>query len=91
MKQIIIIAMMLSGLSMSVDVLAQTNENVDSIAGKELVTPTKLTLQVKGMSCQAGCANGIDNMLKQQSGVEKSKTTYATESSVIWYNQKPRL
>lgn len=48
---------------------------------------TKLELTVEGMSCQAGCADGIDHLLSRREGVVKSKTTYATGISSIWYDQ----
>ncbi|WP_152425140.1 heavy-metal-associated domain-containing protein [Nafulsella turpanensis] len=46
-----------------------------------------LQLKVKGMSCQAGCANGIDNMLKQQDGIVKSTTTFDSGTSEIQYDK----
>lgn len=49
---------------------------------------TELQLAVEGMHCQAGCANGIDNMLKEQKGVVSSETLFDTSSSVIRYDNK---
>lgn len=49
---------------------------------------TILQLKVIGMHCQAGCANGIDAMLKEQEGVVKSTTLFDTSSSEIEYNDK---
>ena len=49
---------------------------------------TKLVLNVQGMSCQAGCADGINKILKKQEGVVKSETTYTTGTSEIWYNKE---
>ncbi|AFL85369.1 cation transport ATPase [Belliella baltica DSM 15883] len=46
-----------------------------------------LQLTVEGMSCQEGCANGIDNLLKQQDGIIKSKTIFDTSSSEIHYDK----
>jgi copper chaperone CopZ len=46
-----------------------------------------LQLKVEGMSCQAGCANGIDHMLKQQDGIVKSKTTFDSDTSEIQYDK----
>lgn len=48
---------------------------------------TTLQLSVKGMSCQAGCANGIDNMLGKQEGILDSKTLVSTSSSEVRYNK----
>ncbi|MCB0473798.1 MAG: heavy-metal-associated domain-containing protein [Flavobacteriaceae bacterium] len=60
---------------------ASTTENIDEKA-------TKLLLTIEGMSCQAGCADGIDQMLSRQEGIIKNKTTYATGASVVWYDEK---
>ena len=46
-----------------------------------------LQLRVEGMSCQAGCANGIDSMLKQQEGIVKSKTTFDSSTSDIVFDK----
>lgn len=48
---------------------------------------TSLRLRVEGMSCQAGCANGIDSMLKQQEGIVKSKTTFDSSTSDIVFDK----
>lgn len=49
---------------------------------------TELQLAVEGMHCQAGCANGIDNMLQEQEGIVDSETLFDTSSSVIRYDNK---
>ncbi|UCS92214.1 cation transporter [Echinicola marina] len=49
---------------------------------------TRLELKVEGMSCQSGCANGIDNMLKKQKGILSSETLFDTSSSVIRYDSR---
>jgi copper chaperone CopZ len=46
-----------------------------------------IDLQVDGMSCQKGCADGIDKKLKTVSGIVKSKTTLATGLSKITYDE----
>ncbi len=48
---------------------------------------TKLELTVEGMSCQAGCADGIDHLLSSREGIVKTKTTYETGISSICYDQ----
>ena len=35
-----------------------------------------LQLKVEGMSCQLGCANGIDKMLKEKAGILESRTIF---------------
>ncbi|MBF8961713.1 heavy-metal-associated domain-containing protein [Pontibacter sp. FD36] len=49
---------------------------------------TSLHLRVEGMSCQAGCADGIDRMLKQQEGIVKSKTTFNVSTSDIVFDKR---
>lgn len=84
MRQMIIVAILVSGFTlMNVTAKAQSKNDVDTVN-----VTNQIKLEVKGMSCQAGCANGIDNMLKQQKGIVKSKTTYDTGTSVIWYNKE---
>ncbi|MEQ8551634.1 heavy metal-associated domain-containing protein [Imperialibacter roseus] len=84
MRQMIIAAILASGFAlMNVTAKAQTTNGVDT-----LKVTHQIEFEVQGMSCQAGCANGIDNMLKQQKGVVKSKTTYDTGTSTIWYNKE---
>jgi copper chaperone len=65
---------------------AQKNQNTVNM-NKTKENQALLQLQVNGMSCQAGCANGIDKMLSQQKGILKSKTTFATKNSVIQYDK----
>ena len=43
-------------------------------------------LEVKGMSCQNSCANGLDRTFKETEGIIKSKTSYANGSSEITYD-----
>lgn len=64
---------------------AQAPEHLKAVKSENV---TRLQLTVEGMSCQAGCADGIDNMLKQQTGIAKSKTTFDTPTSEIWYNEE---
>ena len=90
MKRAVFICLLcLGGLLLSTGIKAQTQqqekasrtENIDKKA-------TKLLLTVEGMSCQAGCADSIDHMLSKKEGIIKNKTTYATGTSVIWYDEK---
>lgn len=58
----------------------ETMENVQEKA-------SSLQLSIDGMSCQAGCANSIDNMLGKQKGIIESKTLYSSSSSEILYDK----
>jgi len=67
---------------------AQSEENVTPTKIESVdMTATEVHLTVEGMTCQAGCADGIDKMLDKKAGVSKSKTTYESGSSVIWYDK----
>lgn len=46
----------------------------------------RVKFRVKGMHCQAGCANGIDAMLKEQDGILKSQTSFKDSASVIKFD-----
>ena len=46
-----------------------------------------LQLKVDGMSCQAGCANGIDNMLGGKTGILESWTSFDAGSTEIQYDK----
>ena len=65
--------------------LAQTNsENISTIQKYE--TKKTLMLEVKGMTCQLGCADGLDKTFKKTKGILTSKTAYNNSSSEITYN-----
>lgn len=67
---------------------AQTQENPNSPKMEETeLNVETLQLKVGGMSCQEGCANGIDKMLKQQDGIVKNKTTFDSSTSEIQYDK----
>ena len=79
----------LGSLLFSTGVKAQTQQEEKTSTTEQIdKKATKLLLTVEGMSCQAGCADGIDHKLSQQEGIIKNKTTYATGASVIWYDEK---
>ncbi len=63
----------------------QLNNNTE-LNKKEMIMNSVLHLTIKGMHCLAGCANGIDAMLKEQEGIIKSETSFDKSSSVIEYD-----
>lgn len=65
---------------------SQEKQNSPKMETTEAKTEV-LQLTVEGMSCQEGCANGIDNMLRQQDGIIKSKTFFDSSSSEIHYDK----
>lgn len=75
-------------LSSCVEMNAQTEtqENQPELNGNETIMYDISYLEIKGMHCQAGCANGIDAMLKEQQGIIKSKTSFDKSSAVIEYD-----
>lgn len=46
----------------------------------------KVELSVSGMSCQKGCADGIDKKLNMTYGVVRSKTNFEKEKSVVTFD-----
>ena len=75
-------------LLLNVDASAQseTNQKKETMENVQEKANT-LQLSVKGMSCQAGCANSIDNMLGKQEGIIESKTLFSSSSSEILYDK----
>ena len=43
-------------------------------------------IEVKGMSCQLGSANGLDATLIEACGIVKSETSFDNSSSVVTYD-----
>ena len=73
---------------LSIEVKAQTQENQNAIEMERTdANVATLQLTVEGMSCQEGCANSIDRMLKQQDGIVKNKTTFDSGTSEIEYDK----
>lgn len=70
------------------EVKAQTQEikNANKME-KTDANVISLKLKVEGMSCQEGCANSIDSMLKQQDGIVQNKTTFDSGTSEIQYDK----
>lgn len=63
--------------------LGQNKTTVSSTAQSNV---KKVELAVTGMSCQKGCADGIDKKLNMTYGIVKSKTYFEKEKSVITYD-----
>jgi copper chaperone len=75
-------------LLLNLDVNAQSQKNQKALQmEKSKESVETLQLKVKGMSCQAGCANGIDKMLGQQEGVMESKTTFDSSTSEVKFDR----
>ncbi|MEZ4848180.1 MAG: heavy metal-associated domain-containing protein [Bacteroidia bacterium] len=88
-RTVFIFCLCLGSLFLPAEVEAQTQEQEKTSTTEQLdKIITVLELNVEGMSCQAGCADGIDHMLSQQKGIINNKTTYATSTSVIRYDEK---
>lgn len=47
----------------------------------------KLLLEIEGMSCQRGCADGIDAKLKKTAGVISSRTIFETGRSTVEFDE----
>jgi copper chaperone len=84
----LVFLMSLGTLLLNLDVNAQSQNDQNALQmEKSKESVETLQLKVKGMSCQAGCANGIDKMLGQQEGIVESKTTFDSSSSEIKYDK----
>lgn len=46
----------------------------------------KVELSVSGMTCQRGCADGIDKKLNMTYGVVRSKTNFEKEKSIVTFD-----
>jgi copper chaperone len=73
-------------LNLNVNAQSQNDQNALQMEKSKEHVET-LQLKVEGMSCQAGCANGIDKMLSQQKGVVESKTIFDSSTSEIKYDK----
>lgn len=86
-----VIAVMLTAaailFSYSTEAVAQSREKQNSNMENSEAKIQVLQLTVEGMSCQEGCANGIDYLLKQQDGIIKSITIFDSSSSEIHYDK----
>ncbi len=59
---------------------SQKNTNHDTTKTEKMKT---IKIQVKGMSCQEGCADGLDAKFKNVEGVVASTTTFDNSTSEI--------
>ncbi|MFZ1704512.1 MAG: heavy-metal-associated domain-containing protein [Saprospiraceae bacterium] len=53
---------------------------------EQVVKSQTVELNVTGMSCQKGCADGIDKKLKSTEGIIKSKTSFDKSTSKIQFD-----
>ena len=87
-KAVLLICFGFGILLINFEVRAQSQEKQNSPKMENTEAKTEvLQLTVEGMSCQEGCANGTDNMLRQQDGIIKSKTMFDSSSSEIHYDK----
>jgi copper chaperone CopZ len=62
------------------------HSSVNAQNGSQAVTYKTIELKVDGMTCQQGCADGIDRKFKTVKGVKKSTTTLKSGTSKITYD-----
>ena len=76
-------------LLMIMNNLSVVAQNTANKSNKEAIAAIIKTVElaVDGMTCQKGCADGIDKKLKTVSGVVKSKTKLDTGISKITYDE----
>ena len=73
-------------LAMPADVYGQ-NKKGSEIKSTTSKTIKTVDLEVTGMTCQKGCADGIDRRFKKTDGIVKSKTTQKTGISRVTYDE----
>ncbi len=61
--------------------------NTSQATSNKLEKSKTIKLEVKGMSCRQGCANGLDATLKKVSGIIKSKTSFDNNNSEITFDE----
>jgi copper chaperone len=87
-KASLVFLMSLGMLLLNLDVNAQSQSDQNATQMEKNNENTEaLQLKVKGMSCQAGCANSIDKMLSQQAGIVESKTTFDSGTSEVKFDK----
>ena len=85
--QTLILFTMVTGLVLltNASLKAQTDtKNTTTISKSD--NEKTLKVEVKGMSCQKGCADGLDRTFKETAGIIKSRTSYDNSSSEITYD-----
>ncbi len=63
-----------------------TTKKGSQTTSKKAETMKTIKVEVKGMSCQEGCANGLDAMFKKVPGVITSKTSFDNSESEITFD-----
>lgn len=71
----------------SVQAQQSTAKTPGNAAAEKTVTMTTIKVEVGGMSCQEGCANGLDATFKELPGVNKTKTSFANRLSEITFDK----
>lgn len=63
-----------------------TTKKGSQTMSKKAESMKTIKVEVKGMSCQEGCANGLDAMFKKVPGVITSKTSFDNSESEITFD-----
>lgn len=74
-----------------VNMIQPADSFAQSIEKKEKKTAVKtnvktVELEVEGMTCQKGCADGIDKKLRKTAGIKQSNTVQKTGTSKVTYD-----
>ena len=86
LAQILILVVSFTFLS-NTTLIAQSSIEKSATAQKTETTKA-LKLTVTGMTCQLGCADGLDKTFSETKGILKSKTNFKDSSSEITYDPK---
>jgi len=87
--QFLTVIVIVSGVVLldSAELKAQSVEKNSSKNTPVTVNTKTITLEIKGMSCQIGCADGLDESFKGMKGIIQSNTSFDNSSSEIIYDK----
>ncbi|MDP1800000.1 MAG: heavy-metal-associated domain-containing protein [Bacteroidota bacterium] len=66
---------------------AQTDKKNQTSNIEKQTKMKTVNIEVKGMSCQQGCADGLDKKFKNVPGVIETKTTFDNSNSEITFDE----
>lgn len=61
-------------------------KTLGDVASEKTATTKTIKVEVGGMSCQEGCANGLDATFKEMPGVIETKTSFENSLSEITFD-----
>jgi copper chaperone CopZ len=83
MRHCIILLLGLWGLGLN----AQSQPSNSKYKAEQNENVKKMEISIEGMSCQKGCADGIDKALKKVNGIIRSRTLLETGICKVTYDE----